>query len=346
MDILFFVPAIHQLPTGGNIYNQKIIEHLSKIANIKVVIAESELLPIQITTDFSNRNNGVIIIDSLLANDIEGIREIRNEARFVRLILVVHYLHLLNPKNNDLFKVSSELEMLRLFNGFIAISHYSRHVLISHNVSPEDIAVVHPGVDEVYHSSVPQRTGLNVIRLLTVSNMLPGKGLIEFVDVLEKIKSLSWTWDLVGSSKLDSDYSSQFKNRLSNSLVKHRVQIHENLVGINVLHMYNESDIFIHPAKFDNAPLVIREAMIRGLPIVAYQVGGIREILDSPSEEWLIPPGDTDGMAKAITELINDEQRRDYIGKAGLERSKSFLTWNQVGEKFHSFLKSAYCGMN
>lgn len=346
MDILFFVPAIHQLPTGGNIYNQKIIDHLSKIANIKVVTAESELLPIQLTTDFFNGNNGVIIIDSLLANDIEGIREIRNEAKFVRLILVVHYLHLLNPKNNDLFKVSSELDMLRLFNGFITTSHYSRDILIFHNVSPEDIAVVHPGVDEIYHSSVPQRMGSNVIRLLTVSNMLPGKGLIEFVDVLEKIKSLSWTWDLVGSSKLDSDYSSQFKNRLSNSLVKQRVQIHENLVGINVLRMYNESDIFIHPAKFETASLVIREAMIRGLPIVAYQVGGIREILDSPGEEWLIPLRDTDGMAKAITELINDEQRRDYIGKAGLERSKSFLTWNQVGEKFHSFLKSAYCGMN
>jgi glycosyltransferase involved in cell wall biosynthesis len=63
---------------------------------------------------------------------------------------------------------------------------------------------------------------------------------------------------------------------------------------------YNAADIFVLPSKSgEGLPLVSLEAMACGLPVVATDVGGIREIIPDDCGEF-VPPEDSDAMAKSI----------------------------------------------
>jgi glycosyltransferase involved in cell wall biosynthesis len=62
-------------------------------------------------------------------------------------------------------------------------------------------------------------------------------------------------------------------------------------------------------------PLTALEAMSVGVPFVATDHGGVTEVLGDAG--LLVPPGDADALAAAITRLIDDEQLRQRCHRAG-----------------------------
>ena len=60
-------------------------------------------------------------------------------------------------------------------------------------------------------------------------------------------------------------------------------------------------DVFVLPSLKEGFPWIILEAAAAGIPIVATKVGAIPEILP---EEFLVEPGDADGLAKKISQML------------------------------------------
>ena len=77
-------------------------------------------------------------------------------------------------------------------------------------------------------------------------------------------------------------------------------------------------DLFVLASFEDAFPTVLLEAMASGLPVVASRVGGIPEI----TEEVLVPPGDAEALANAISELLGDDERRRTMGEAARMRAR------------------------
>ena len=63
---------------------------------------------------------------------------------------------------------------------------------------------------------------------------------------------------------------------------------------------YRTADVFALSSDFDNSPNAVLEAMASGLPIVATDVGGVREFIDEPMSGALVPPGDAEALARAL----------------------------------------------
>ena len=84
--------------------------------------------------------------------------------------------------------------------------------------------------------------------------------------------------------------------------------------------LYSTFDLFVLSTRFEGQPLVLLEAMHYALPIVATDLSPIRETLGSPFSRYLTRPGDANGMAKAITRLIDSPDERIAVGNAGHER--------------------------
>lgn len=69
----------------------------------------------------------------------------------------------------------------------------------------------------------------------------------------------------------------------------------------------------------EGIPVSLLEAMARGLPVVASDLGGIGELLDR-STGLLVPPDDPDHLAAALATIANDPQLRVALGRAGRAR--------------------------
>jgi glycosyltransferase involved in cell wall biosynthesis len=68
---------------------------------------------------------------------------------------------------------------------------------------------------------------------------------------------------------------------------------------------YRSADVFALTSDFDNSPNVVLEAMATGLPIVATDVGGLRDFITPGRNGELVPKGDAAAMAAALTELLS-----------------------------------------
>jgi len=84
----------------------------------------------------------------------------------------------------------------------------------------------------------------------------------------------------------------------------------------DVAQLLASSDIFVLASRFEGLPISILEAMRAGLPVVATNVGGVRELVDDQTG-ILVPAGDPSSLAAAIRELIANPQLRTLLGKNG-----------------------------
>lgn len=87
------------------------------------------------------------------------------------------------------------------------------------------------------------------------------------------------------------------------------------LVGVqNAGAFLLEIDLFVMSSKREGVPVALLEAMAHGLPIVATRAGGIPEVLEHGREGVLCDPGDPEGLAEQIINMISDEKVRILMG--------------------------------
>jgi glycosyltransferase involved in cell wall biosynthesis len=77
---------------------------------------------------------------------------------------------------------------------------------------------------------------------------------------------------------------------------------------------------------------VVVEGMAAGLPVVATRAGGPAEIITDGVDGLLVPPGDVDALAAALSRLLSDAELRTRLGQAGVERSRDFSP-EKIGEQ-------------
>jgi glycosyltransferase involved in cell wall biosynthesis len=89
---------------------------------------------------------------------------------------------------------------------------------------------------------------------------------------------------------------------------------------------YRAADVYVHPARAENLPLAIIEAMACGIPVIASNVGGIPELVRPGQTGLLVAPDDALALAAAIEDLLGDEERRLRMGAAAVDRVREHFT--------------------
>lgn len=92
--------------------------------------------------------------------------------------------------------------------------------------------------------------------------------------------------------------------------------------GDNKVRQLKNADIYLLPSYNEQMPMSILEAMSSGLPIVSTLVAGIPEMVENGKNGILIKPGDQVGLFEALSELIENEDKRRLMGK----KSMSIIT--------------------
>jgi glycosyltransferase involved in cell wall biosynthesis len=75
-------------------------------------------------------------------------------------------------------------------------------------------------------------------------------------------------------------------------------------------------DVFVMPSLWEGLPLALILAMGAGLPVVATAVAGIPEVVTDGETGWLVPPGDSAALARALAAVLGDRERAKSVGAA------------------------------
>lgn len=105
-------------------------------------------------------------------------------------------------------------------------------------------------------------------------------------------------------------------------------EFRRNVNDEELVRIYNSCRIFISSSLAEGFAFPPAEAMACGCAVVATDSGGIREYAKHEETALLSPPGDPDMLAKNLIRLLEDDQLRVKIAKAGHEKIKEF-TWER-----------------
>ena len=76
-----------------------------------------------------------------------------------------------------------------------------------------------------------------------------------------------------------------------------------------------EANVFVLPSTIENSPNSLGEAMLLGVPSVAADVGGVRDLMEDGTEGRIYQPGDVNALARHILELFSLEDRAEELGR-------------------------------
>jgi glycosyltransferase involved in cell wall biosynthesis len=102
----------------------------------------------------------------------------------------------------------------------------------------------------------------------------------------------------------------------------------------DVARLLHAADSFLLTSTSEGIPLTVIEAMAVGLPVVATDVGGLREVVDDGATGFLAPAKDDAALAGHILRLAADADLRRRMGLAGRERAKQNFDEPRMAEDY------------
>jgi glycosyltransferase involved in cell wall biosynthesis len=170
------------------------------------------------------------------------------------------------------------------------------------------------------------------VRLLYVGRLEKPKGLDVLLAALAKVSSaLKWRLTFAGDG---SEWPVVAALAGRYALID-RIEL-LGWQGWNTLPpLYRGADLFVLPSHIeDSMPAALLEAMASGLPVVSTRVTGASEAVLDQQTGLLVPPGDSDALADALTRAMVDPTCWEPLGRAGRARIESYYSWTNVAEKW------------
>lgn len=151
-------------------------------------------------------------------------------------------------------------------------------------------------------------------RLITVAMMRDGAKLKSYLTlsrILDCCGKEGWTLTIIGDGPCHAEIGAAFA-RLPADRITWRGQLDRDATQAELA----RHDIFIWPGIGEAYGLVYLEAQAAGLPVVAFDSGGVSETVRSGETALLVPEHDEAALAAALTSLLRDKALRDSMGSA------------------------------
>lgn len=94
--------------------------------------------------------------------------------------------------------------------------------------------------------------------------------------------------------------------------------------------VYAAGDIVLHTSQWDSCPLVVLEAMMAGLPVVGYWVGGVPEQIRTGRTGYLVQRGDVGMMSQRVLALAAEPELRARLGQAARGRAGTVFEYDKM----------------
>lgn len=97
--------------------------------------------------------------------------------------------------------------------------------------------------------------------------------------------------------------------------------------------LLNLADVCVFPSIYEPFGIVALEAMALSKPVVASNLGGLKEIINSGYDGFLFTPRDTYDLSQKILSLLNEENLARKMGERAREKIENFYTWDKVAKE-------------
>jgi glycosyltransferase involved in cell wall biosynthesis len=227
----------------------------------------------------------------------------------------------------------AEIRVNRGLERLLVTSRYMRRNLLLNGFLEEKVEVVPPFLNFQVTGPPPSS---NRIAL--------------FVGRLEEIKGTKLLPEIAGllpnGAKLmvvgDGELKDELQQAVADGELKDRLLFRGRLNGEELLRAYSDARVIIFPSIWQEPfGRVGIEALAMGRPVVAFDVGGVRDWLTHGETGFLVPRGDVQKMAEFASLLLENGDLASKMGRKGHERARTLFDREQAVSRLEQILTTA-----
>ncbi len=232
------------------------------------------------------------------------------------------------------------------YAGLVAITDTVKNEYLDIGVPENNISTIPNGIDFERISSSKQSTRIReelklpfeAKIILTVGRNHPKKGYDLIPEILSKIleKGIDAYWIVVGKGALDVA-----KNETSNRIIPVEEILsskgNNKIPSDRLISFYKCADLFAMPSMLETFGIVLLEAMAAGLPVVCFNVPGVRDVFSAECGA-MRHPGDVNAFAEQCISILFSNSEELY--RLPCQEYAKKYNWAIIAEKYHSLYKS------
>ena len=186
---------------------------------------------------------------------------------------------------------------------------------------------------EMFHPSTSQYRNEKK-RILLVALLSPIKGIPYLLRALAQLKEKrqDFVLDIVGDGPNRQEYE-ELTNKLE---LGEMVRFHGLKSKPEVAEYMRQCDFFVLPSLWENLPCVLIEAMATGIPVIATDVGGVKEMINE-NVGILIPPKNMKALEEAINDMLSD--CANYSPEKIAKYAKEKFSYQAVGQQLDAIYR-------
>jgi glycosyltransferase involved in cell wall biosynthesis len=227
----------------------------------------------------------------------------------------------------------------------ICVSENDKQLALDYKVAPnEKIIMIHNGVEALAKIASPSQGEASAVadalvgrrndervHLLFIGRLAAPKNpflLIQaFSQLPIKIRDRVHL-TLIG----DGPQKAVLKQIINQMNLNNQIALKGALPRQEVMETLKTADVFVLPTRYEGLPYAILEAMAHGVPVIASDVGGVKEAVGD-DVGIVVPPNDSNALKKALECLIADPELRQQMGEAGRRKTQTIFSLNTMCEK-------------
>ena len=283
-------------------------------------------------------DDALVLLDGLVASAVPEV--LGAEARRLRLVVLVHLPLGVDASGGlDPDTPARERAALAAAAAVVATSGWTRRWLLERYALPSDrVHVVEPGADIAEVAPGTTRGG----ELLCVGAVTPVKGHDVLVAALAAVRDRPWHCVCVGSLDLDPGFVDGLRDRAAEADIVDRVHFVGPLTGSDLDRAYADADLLVLASRAETYGMVVTEALAHGLPVVATDVGGVRDAMgrapDGSRPGVLVQPRDPLAFAAALRCWLDNPDRREFLRGAAQARRPTLSGWSETSMRLSRVL--------
>jgi glycosyltransferase involved in cell wall biosynthesis len=214
----------------------------------------------------------------------------------------------------------------------ITVSESSREQIVRHLGIPSNRVEVAPiGTDADLFRPDPTVSRIPGRIVTTASADVPLKGLLPLVEAIAKVRTERQVELVVVGSTRAGGPVAELIDRYS---LSDAIRFTGRVTDAELVGFLQSAELAVVPSLFEGFSLPLVEAMACGTPVIATTGGALPEVAGRHGETaLLVPPGDAQALAAAISAALDDPALRARLGAAGRNRAVARFTWRAAAER-------------
>lgn len=352
MKPLFFAfPGDLSTPTGGYIYDRRIIDGLEHLGwDVQCVgLGEGFPFPDQTTVAHARQTllsltPGVPVVMDGLALGVLPEAVAALALRNPVIGLIHHPLAFefgLSPERVAALTASETEALSHVCHVIVTSPATARDVVRCFGVRTESIEAILPGTAPA-PKPAPQpqpqpQPQSQPLRLLSVGSIVPRKGFDILLAALHPLARLSWTLSIAGDATRDAVAPAQLARDIARFGFAGRVHVLGAVDDAQLESLYQEADVFVLASRFEGYGMAYAEALARGLPVIGTTGGAIPETVPEGAG-LLVPPEDVERLTEALRSMMQDATLRMRLSAGAREAAACQPSWQDSARRFSEVL--------